>query len=97
MAPHLDRWHTTWKDRGLRVVKVEDGRATTLDELQAWVRSEGTKYPVVHDAGGVLMGRFGVTRYPTALLVDRGGTILWKGYPSLDPAGVEAEIERALR
>jgi hypothetical protein len=96
MAPHLDRWQETWKDRGFAVVQVENGVATTLEELRASLEGSAGGHPILYDGGAVLCERFGVDRYPTGVLVDRTGRVVWHGLPSLSTDRVEQAIERAL-
>jgi hypothetical protein len=96
MAPHLDRWHERWSEKGLRVVQVEDGAATSLEELKAWALDRGVAHAILYDGGATLTTRYGVEAFPTGVLVDRVGRVVWHGYPSADPEGVERAIARAL-
>jgi hypothetical protein len=96
MAPHLERWHERWEGEGLRVVQVENGAATPLEELKAWAEERGVAHAILYDEGGVLAARFGVEAFPTGVLVDRTGRVVWHGIPSADPSRVERAIARAL-
>lgn len=96
MAPHLDRWDSELRDRGLRVIEVELGPATPLATLQAHLQRKGVAYPVLHDGDGSVATRFGVKAFPTAFVVNRNGRVVWHGYPTQDLAGVEAAIRKAL-
>jgi thiol-disulfide isomerase/thioredoxin len=96
MAPHLDRWDSQFRDKGLRVIEVEYGPATSLGELEANLRRKGVAYPVLHDADGSVTQRFGVGAFPTAFLVNRIGRVVWHGFPGRDVAGVEARIRAEL-
>jgi hypothetical protein len=96
MASHLDRWHDLWKDRGLRIVQVELGLATPRADFEAWAAEAAPKHTLLYDEQGALSRRFGVERYPTGVLVGRGGRVVWHGFPSQDPSRVEAAIVKAL-
>lgn len=96
MAPHLDRWDSQFRDKGLRIIEVENGRATSPEALQAHLQRKGLTYPVLYDADGSLAVRFGVEAFPTAFLVNRVGKVVWHGYPGRDVAGVEARIQAEL-
>jgi hypothetical protein len=96
MAPHLVRWEERWKDKGLRVVEIEYGPATALEDLQAHLGEADVTHPVCYDATGEICSRFDVHGFPTALVVGRSGKVLWHGYPSQDVKGVEAALARAI-
>ncbi len=96
MAPHLVRWYSPWKERGLKVVLVELGPATPRPEFEEWISTNKIEYPALYDTRGELARRFGVKAFPTAILVDRAGRVIWRGFPTKDPKAVEAAIEKAL-
>lgn len=96
MAPHLDRWDSQFRDKGLRVIEVENGRATSPETLAAHLQRKQIGYSVLYDADGSLAERFGVQAFPTAFLVNRVGKVVWHGYPGRDVAGVEARIQAEL-
>ena len=95
MTPHLVKWHEQYADRGLRVVEVSNGQMDSLDGLERHLVEEGIEFPVMHDTRGEVCHRFGVGAYPTALLVDREGKVLWHGHPFPGP-NLEKRIEAAL-
>ena len=47
----------------------------------ALVARHGLTFPVVHDAGNVLAGRFRVTELPSSFVVDAQGRINWVAGP----------------
>ncbi len=96
MAPHLDRWDSQFREKGLRVIEVEYGPATPLERLEPYLQRKGISYPVLHDADGSITQRFAVGAFPTAFLVSRVGRVVWHGFPSRDVAGVEARIQAEL-
>ena len=53
------------------------------DEYQAdvneMVQTYGLSFPIVHDRGNVLAGRFRVSEMPIAFVADASGTIRWVG------------------
>ena len=54
------------------------------------------EHTVCYDATGEISQRYDVRGFPTSILVNRAGKIVWHGFPSEDTAGVEAQIERAI-
>ena len=58
-------------------VSVDESPALALEQ----VRRYGLGFPVVHDAGQVLAGRFRVVELPIALVVGGDGRVRWIGGP----------------
>ncbi len=90
--PHLIELHAKKRERGLEVVgiSVDD----YPEDVPAFVKSHGMKYPVFVDAEKEVMDLYGVRNVPTTVLVDRTGKVRgrWLG------AGeeVEAELDAAI-
>jgi peroxiredoxin len=95
MTPHLVKWQTQFADRGFTVLEIDNGQMDSFDALKSHVVEAGITFPVLHDQGGKVCGRFGVRAYPTAYLIGRDGTVLWEGHPGNVDAHEQA-IEQAL-
>ncbi|GMV13457.1 MAG: putative conserved lipoprotein DsbF [Polyangiaceae bacterium] len=54
----------------------EDERASTAAEL---VRRYSLTFPVVHDSGQVLSGRFRISEMPATFVAGRDGVVRWVG------------------
>jgi peroxiredoxin len=67
----------------------EDERQSTAREL---VSRFQLSFPVVHDSGQILAGRFRVTEMPATFIAGSDGTIQWVGDAEQD----EDALERAL-
>ncbi len=75
--PALQALHRRRAGEPLVIVGVsldEDERAA-----RALVARYGLTFPVVHDPGNVLAGRFRVTDIPATFLIDRSGRVAWAG------------------
>jgi peroxiredoxin len=57
---------------------AEDERASDVQEV---VDSYGLSFPIVHDQGNVLSGRYRVTDMPVTFVADRQGVVRWVGGP----------------
>lgn len=71
---------------------AEDEFAADTQEL---VGIHGLTFPVVHDVGNALAGRFRVTDMPVAFVVDASGTVRWVGTGNSGQSDLEAAIEAA--
>ena len=67
----------------------EDEYASEAEEM---VRTFGLTFPVVHDAGNALAGRYRVAQLPMTFVADGSGTIRWVA----DENQKDDELERAL-
>ncbi|MEM6788483.1 MAG: TlpA disulfide reductase family protein [Myxococcota bacterium] len=69
---------------------AEDEYRKDVDEMIATYR---LTFPVVHDRGNVLAGRFRVTQLPATFVADDTGTIRWVSIESTHGGGLEAAID----
>lgn len=66
-------------DRELTVIGVGEDEFASDTELMA--RQLGLTFPVVHDAGNALAGRFRVGQLPATLVIDGAGVVRWQARP----------------
>jgi thiol-disulfide isomerase/thioredoxin len=71
--PHLDQFHRDFGGQGFRLVSINGGD-DSLDEIRAFAKSKELSFPIYVDTGN-LRARLRVDTFPTALLVDRHGTV----------------------
>ena len=66
------------------------------DERESDVRDVATTFgltfPIVHDTGNALSGRFRVTDMPITFVADKNGRIRWVGGPDQTEAELEAAV-----
>jgi cytochrome c biogenesis protein CcmG, thiol:disulfide interchange protein DsbE len=61
-------------------------------DAQTLVDGYGLTFPVVHDQGNVLAGRFRVSEMPVTFVVDPQGVVQWIGGPGQDEDDLAAAI-----
>jgi thiol-disulfide isomerase/thioredoxin len=96
MAPHMQRWHEQWGEKGLVVISVENGPQTPFSSTEARVRAGTVTHPVLHDAHGRNTELFGVQGFPSAYLLDRNGKVVWEGVPFRNVPALEAKLKATL-
>ena len=101
MKPHLVRWHTTYAEKGLTLIDIDDGSQDTLDALKAEVDHLKLPFPVLWDKDGKTVEAYKVEAMPAAYLIGVDGTVVWEGHPSAKPseadkleAKIKAELEK---
>lgn len=61
-------------------------------DAEALVQSYGLTFPVIHDQGNVLAGRFRVSEMPVTFVIDGQGVVQWVGGPGQDEDDLAAAI-----
>jgi peroxiredoxin len=97
-APDLQKafWQK-YRNRGVVVLGVDTGERGDQAQLASQFRDKhGLTYPILLDAGDRVAQRYGVTAFPTSLIIDRKGVVRQTviGY---DPPGLEKAITGLLR
>jgi peroxiredoxin len=75
MLPSIEALHRSMPDVVVLGVSEDDDE----DGARRMVQTHGLTFPVVHDAGHVLAGRFRVTDLPATFVVDARGLVHWQG------------------
>ena len=68
---------------------AEDERESDVREV---IATYGLTFPVIHDAGNILSGRFRVREMPYTFVADSQGTVRWVG----GPEQTEGELVQAI-
>ena len=66
------------------IIEIDNGAIDSLDEVETHVADRNIPFTVLHDKGGAVCDRYAVRAYPSAYLIDKGGTVIWEGHPT-DP------------
>jgi peroxiredoxin len=86
--PALETLHRERPDVAVVGVSMDDSPEDAL----RMVNRHRLTFPVIHDGGHVLAGRFRVTELPSAFVVDGNGRIIW----TAGPAQPEDALSRAV-
>ncbi len=86
--PAAERLHEEHPEVSFVGVSADDYAATA----RAIGKLYGLSFPIVHDSGRALQGRFRVTELPVTFVVDRAGLVRWVG----GPAQSEKDLEQAI-
>ncbi len=97
-APDLEKsfWQK-FRGRGVVVLGVDAGERGDQAQLARQFRDQhGLTYPILLDAGDRVLQQYGVTAFPTSLIIDRKG-IVRQTVVGYDLPGLERAIASALR
>ena len=99
-VPGLVDLQARYAAAGLELVGVVCDDGPARDRLAAadrYHRDHGLNYALyVEPRPGAVQAKFGVSAYPTAVLLDEEGNQVWKGNPLSDHAALEAAVRRQL-
>jgi peroxiredoxin len=94
--PELEKFHQKYGSKGLAIVGVSvDKEAGGIKDFLGKLK---VTFPVVHDAGHAVSGKYGPPRMPSSYIVDRKGIVRYVhgGYRAGDAAEFEKQIQELL-
>lgn len=100
--PELKKLQQKYGEYGLEIVGLACDEVPYGERLEAMNRyrvNQKLNFPLLTEATkepGALVRKFGVDRYPTAVLLDSQGAVLWQGNPTKKDSLIAA-IEEQLR
>ena len=86
----LNKLYDKYAPQGLELIALSQDRDEGM--LAKFIKDKNIRYSVAIDRGTV--NYYGVTGYPTTVLVDHTGKIIWRGHPW--DWGMEKNIKKAL-
>lgn len=108
VAPVMRDLQARYASAGLQVVAVAcNERLTEKQRLEAasnFARDRDVNYQVMIEPGdvsGIVRNRYNIREYPTAVLLDASGVVLWQGHPNRrtdhEHRDLEIAIQKAIR
>lgn len=92
--PALQAMQDKYHGDGFKVVGVSLDESGA-DAVKSFVSEKKMTYPIALDPDGNLANLFRTTVIPTSVVIDRGGTIVWKKYGAI--IGEEKSLDGAIR
>ena len=94
--PVLNRLYREHRDEGLVVVGVSVDQ--TADNVRSFLREMPLAFPIIHDDGHQIAGRYAPPRMPSSYIIDRRGVIrhIHLGYRASDAPRIEREVRALL-
>lgn len=76
--PTLNEWHRSFSAKGLKIVGINVQE--TRKQIEDFKSKYPIDYPIVMDEKGEVAERFGVYGLPSALVLAKGGEIVYYGF-----------------
>lgn len=90
--PHLRQLASKYRLSGVEVIGLSEDRDKTAEQLQEFVVANKINYHIAIDNGSA--DWFGIQGYPTIVILNHKGQLVWKGYPW--DKQMETSIEKAV-
>jgi thiol-disulfide isomerase/thioredoxin len=76
--PFLKEAYSRFQSRGLEVLGMDYEQGATAAEVQAFISSQGMNWPIASadSVKDTIVSRFGVSSFPTLMLIDPDGRVL---------------------
>lgn len=91
--PHLNEWHRTYKDKGLRIVALSDEEPDLVREFAAAAK---LAYPIALDPDNKIRAAYLVPGMPTTVLIDKAGIVRYVRVGVASPTEIETAITQLL-
>lgn len=91
--PHLNEWHRTYKDKGLRIVALSDEEPELVREYAA---AEKLAYPIALDPDNKIRAAYLVPGMPTTVIIDKAGIVRYVRVGAASPVEIETAITQLL-
>ncbi len=92
LIPHLQDLNAKYKSKGLEVMGISNEDPATVADFQ---KSMNVTYPLYLDKDKIAGINYGIDSYPTVLLADREGKVLYFSV-GVDPEALDAAVSKAL-
>lgn len=89
-VPDLNKLYDEYAPKGLELIALSQDYSE--DKLATFVKAQNIRYSVALDNGTVDL--YGITGYPTTVLINHTGQIVWRGHPWT--RGLEKQTKKAL-
>jgi cytochrome c biogenesis protein CcmG/thiol:disulfide interchange protein DsbE len=94
--PELQKFHKKYGSQGLVIVGVSVDKEA--ENIKGFVDKLGLSFPIVHDVGHQVTGKYSPPKMPSSYIVDRKGIVRYVhgGYRASDAAEFETQIKELL-
>lgn len=96
--PELNKIYAEYKSKGVEIIGINCDGPRSMAKVAPLSQSLQIKYPVLLDINSEVMNNLGLQAFPTLLLVNSEGSIVWthEGYVTGDAEIIISEIEKNL-
>lgn len=96
--PELNKIYKTYKDKGVAIIGISCDGPRSIAKVAPLSKALQIQYPILLDIDSELKNRLNLMAFPTLILVNSKGKIIWihEGFVPGDAELIIAELERNL-
>ena len=96
--PELNKLYTQFRSKGVNLIGINCDGPRSVAKVAPLSKSLQIEYPVLLDMNAELMNDLNLSAYPTLLMVNSSGKVVWihEGYVPGDELVIQKEIEKQL-
>jgi thiol-disulfide isomerase/thioredoxin len=96
--PELNKIYSTYKDKGVNLIGINCDGPRSVSKVAPLSKALQIEYPVLLDMNSELMNDLNLSAYPTLLMVNASGKVVWihEGYVPGDELIIIKELEKQL-
>lgn len=96
--PELNKLYSQFKGKGVNLIGINCDGPRSVAKVAPLSKSLQIEYPILLDMNAELMNDLNLSAYPTLLMVNSSGKVVWihEGYVPGDELVIQKEIEKQL-
>lgn len=96
--PYLNKMAKQYKNKGVKVIGINSDGPRSISKVSPLSKSLNIQYPILLDINNELMNDLNLAAYPTLIIVNSKGKIVWihEGFVIGDEEVIVSEIEKRL-
>ena len=97
--PELNTIYSAYKDKGVEIIGINTDGPRSISKVVPLSKSLQIKYPVLIDIDAALRNELNVTLFPTLIMVNEKGEVLWthEGFVAGDAEVIKSELDSQLK
>ena len=80
-----------YADKGVVQLAIDSTGASTLEDHQKWVKTNGLKFPILQDQDHKVAKAYGARTTPHMFVIDKDGKVAYTGAIDNDPEGDKSD------
>ena len=97
--PELNKLYEEFKGKGVQIIGINCDGPRSISKVVPVSKSLNISYPVLIDLNASLVSELGVQAYPTLIILNSKGKVVWihEGYVSGDGELIASEINKLIK
>ncbi len=94
-VPKLKKLHSKYDAKDLKIISINVASNDPLPRVKAAQQKLGMPYPILYDKTNIVSRMYGVQGIPVSIVIDRKGTIQFRGFQM--PETIDALFDQLIK